>query len=146
MLAPMGIIGFFLFHWAKFGDFFLYLKVQQYWGRDFAADLEELVVRTNPDLANTFIDFGHAGLAVVLGLIVLWRLRFSYGAYMLVSLAVPLSTGTTLGLPRYSMVLFPIYLIAAGMQSPVHRGVWLLVSVLFLALDIIRFTGHYWVS
>jgi Mannosyltransferase (PIG-V) len=146
MLAPMGIIGFFLFHWAKFGDFFLYLKVQRYWGRDFAADLEELVVRTSPDLANTLIDFGHAGLAVLLALIALWRLRFSYGAYMLVSLAIPLSTGTTLGLPRYSMVLFPIYLIAAGMQSPVHRGAWLLASALFLALDIIRFTSHYWVS
>lgn len=146
MLSPLGILAFFLFHWISFGDFFLYLHVQTFFGRNFSVDFEELAIQTNPDLANMIIEFGHTVLAVLLGLITLCRVRFSYGIYMLLALAVPLSTGSTLGIPRYSMVLFPMYLIAASLPSPVHRGAWLFGSALFLALDIIRFTHHYWVS
>lgn len=146
MLSPLGILAFFLFHWITFGDFFLYLHAQTFFGRNFSVDFEELAIQTNPDLANMIIEFGHTALAVLLGLITLCRVRFSYGIYMLLALAIPLSTGSTLGIPRYSMVLFPMYLIAASLPSPVHRGAWLFGSALFLALDIIRFTHHYWVS
>jgi hypothetical protein len=146
LLSPLGILAFFLFHWVTFGDFFLYLHVQTFFGRDFSVDLEELAIQGNPDLANNIIDYGHTVLAVLLGLITLCRVRFSYGIYMLLALIVPLSTGSTLGIARYSMVLFPMYLIAASLPSPVHRGAWLFGSALFLALDIIRFAHHYWVS
>jgi hypothetical protein len=65
---------------------------------------------------------------------------------MLVSLGIALSSGSVLGIARYSMVLFPIYFIAAGIRSPVGRSAWLLGSTLLLALDIIRFVNHYWTS
>jgi hypothetical protein len=63
---------------------------------------------------------------------------------MLVSLAVALSSGTALGIARYSMVLFPIYFIAAGVRSVVGRSAWLFSSALLLALNIICFVNHYW--
>jgi len=145
-LAPLGVIAFFLYHWIAFGDFFLFLKIEDNFGRDFSFDLEDLTLRTHPALANTIIDFAHTGLAVFLGLVALWRVRLSYGLYMLVSLGVALSTGSALAIPRYSMVLFPIYLIGAGIRSEVGRGAWLFGSTLLLALDIIRFVNHYWAN
>jgi hypothetical protein len=63
---------------------------------------------------------------------------------MLVSLAVALSSGSDLGIARYSMVLFPIYFIAAGIRSILARNAWLFGSVLLLALNIICFVNHYW--
>ena len=145
-LAPLGALAFCTYHWIAFGDFFLYLKVQSFFGRDFEMEAGDFLVRNNPDLANTVLDLAYTAVAILLGVIALRRLRLSYGVYMLVSLAIALSSGSVLGIARYSMVLFPIYFIAAGIRSPVGRGAWLLGSTLLLALDIIRFVNHYWTS
>jgi hypothetical protein len=82
--------------------------------------------------------------AIALGIIAMVRLKISYGLYMLTSLGIALSSGTTLGISRYSMVLFPIYLIAGTVRSFVGRMAWWLGSTLLLALNIIRFVNHYW--
>jgi hypothetical protein len=145
-LAPLGALAFCLYHWIAFGDFFLYLKVQSFYGRDFEMEAGDFFVRNNPDLANTVLDLAYTAVAILLGLIALRRLRLSYGVYMLVSLGIALSSGSVLGIARYSMVQFPIYFIAAGIRSPVGRGAWLFGSTLLLALDIIRFVNHYWTS
>lgn len=145
-LAPLGAVAFFLYHWAAFGDFFLYLHVQDSFGRDFTVDVADFFYRNNTELANNLLDFAYAGLAVLFGILALWRVRLSYGLYMLVSLSIALSTGSCLAISRYSMVLFPIYIIGAGIRSPVGRGAWLLSSTLLMALDTIRFINHYWTS
>jgi hypothetical protein len=145
-VAPLGALAFCVYHWIAFGDFFLYFKVQRFFGRDFAMEAGDFLARNNPDLANTVLDLALTAAAILLGVIALRRFRPSYGAYMLVSLAIALSSGSVLGISRYSMVLFPIYFIAAGIRSPVGRGAWLFGSTLLLALDIIRFVNHYWTS
>ena len=145
-LAPLGALAFCTYHWIAFGDFFLYLKVQSFFGRDFDMEAGDFLVRNNPDLANTVLDLAYTAVAILLGIIALRRFRLSYGVYMLVSLAIALSSGSVLGIARYSMVLYPIYFIAAGIRSPVGRGAWFLGSTLLLALDIIRFVNHYWTS
>lgn len=144
-IAPLGTLAFCTYHWIAFDDFFLYLKVQDNFGRDFSFNIDDPFF-SNSALANTILDFSHTGLAIVLTLITLWRVRLSYGIYMLISLIVPLSTGSTLAIGRYSMVLFPMYLIAASIRSPVGRGAWLFSSTLLLALDITRFVHHYWTN
>jgi len=144
VVAPAGAVLLFGYHWLAFGDFFLYLKVQKWWGRDFDMAAEDFVIRTNPDIANTLMELGYALFALTIGLIVLLRVRLSYGAYMLVSLGTALASGTTFGIARYAMVLFPIYLLAARTKSEVIRGAWLLASTLFFALNIVRFVNHYW--
>lgn len=144
-LAPLGVVAFFIYHWVAFGDFFLYLKVQGSYGRDFAMEASDyLAIRNNPDLAHTLLELFYAATAILLGVVALVRFRPSYGIYMLFSLAVALSTGTTLGLARYAMVMFPIHLIGAGLRSSVGRSAWLFASGLLLALNIIRFVNHYW--
>jgi hypothetical protein len=143
-LAPTGALAFFGYHWAAFGDFFLYLKVQDLYGRDFAFETTDFAIRSNPDLVNTAYDLAFTVMAVVMAVVALKRFRPSYGLYMLVSLAVALSSGSDLGIARYSMVLFPIYFIAAGIRSILARNAWLFGSVLLLALNIICFVNHYW--
>jgi hypothetical protein len=143
-LAPAGALGFFVYHWIAFDDFFLYLRVQGLYGRDFSMQGADFAIRSNPDLVNTAYDLAFTAIAILMGIIALRRFRISYGVYMLVSLAVALGSGTDLGIARYSMVLFPIYFIAAGIRSDVGRGAWLFGSALLLALNIICFVNHYW--
>lgn len=143
-LAPTGVLAFFLYHWVAFGDFFLYLKVQSAYGRDFAMEASDFDFRNGPDLVVTVLDWFFVAVAFLMGIVASLRLRISYGVYMLVSLGVALSSGSFLGAARYSMVLFPIHLIGAGIRSDVGRGAWLLGSTLLLALNIICFVNHYW--
>lgn len=145
-IAPLGTIAFFLYHWITFGDFFLYLEAQSHFGRDFSVNLADLTFNHHAGLANNLLDWSHTLVAFTLAIVVCCRLRWSYGAYMLISLLVPLSTGSALAMPRYSMVLFPMYMIAAAVRSPLAKNSWLFASTLFLALDIIRFVNHYWTS
>lgn len=143
-LAPAGALAFFTYHWAAFGDFFLYLRVQGFYGRDFAFEATDFAIRSNPDLVNTLYDLTFTAATIVMGVIALIRFRPSYGLYILVSLAVALASGSNLGVARYSMVLFPIYFIVAGIRSSVGRSAWLFGSTLLLALNIICFVNHYW--
>lgn len=143
-LAPAGALAFFVYHWIAFDDFFLYLRIQRLYGRDFRFDALEYVVRNNPNLVVTAYDGAFVAAAVFMGVLALKKFRPSYGLYMLVSLAVALSSGTGLGTARYSMVLFPIYFIAAGIRSVVGRSAWLFGSALLLALNIVCFVNHYW--
>jgi hypothetical protein len=146
VLAPSGAVAFFSYHWITFGDFFLYLQVQYNWGRDFEMTATDFVARNNAYLVNMAYDLFFLALAIVIGIVALKRLRLSYGIYMLVSMGIALSSGTTLAVARYSMMLFPIYLLAAGIGSITGRGVWILCSVLLLALNIISFANHYWIG
>jgi len=78
--------GLFVFHWIAFGDFFLYLKAQRLYGRDFEMEAMDYAIRNNPDLVNTGYDLAFTAIAILLGIVALRRLRTSYGVYMLVSL------------------------------------------------------------
>lgn len=143
-LAPVGALAFFTYHWFAFGDFFLYLKVQSFYGRDFDLESSYFDIRNNADMAHTLLEMIFTAATILFALIALWRFRLSYGVYMLVSIGIALSSGTTLGISRYSMVMFPIHLIGAGLRSEVGRSTWLLCSTLLLALNIICFVNHYW--
>lgn len=145
-LAPSGAFGFFLYHWIAFGNFFLYLKIQYNWGRDFDFAASDYVMRNSPYWINMANDLFFTALVIVIGILAMKRLRVSYGIYMLVSMGIALSTGTFLAVTRYSMILFPIYFMAASIRSVTGRGAWILTSVLLLALNIISFLNHYWVG
>ena len=146
VLAPSGAFGFFLYHWIAFGDFFLYLKIQSNWGRDFEVTATDYVMRNSPYMINMVNDLFFTAMVIAIGILAMKRLRISYGIYMLVSMAIALSTGTFLAVARYSMTLFPIYLMAASIPSVTGRGAWILTSALLLALNIISFLNHYWVG
>lgn len=146
ILAPSGAICFFLYHLAAFGDFFLYLKIQANWGRDFEFSAKDFMMKNSPYLINMISDMFFTFFSIMIGLFSLKRLRISYGVYMLVSMGVALSTGTLLAMGRYSMMLFPIYLTAASLGSHLGRMAWMLVSALLMALHIICYVNHYWVG
>jgi hypothetical protein len=60
---------------------------------------------------------GLTGLVFVLSVpLVWWRLGGSYGVYMLANLWLPLSSGQYEGMGRYCAVLFPFFILAAGIR------------------------------
>ena len=77
-----------------------------------------------------------------------WRPRFSYllfcwGAYLL-----PPLTGTFTSMPRYVLVLFPIYFFFAQLWGKFKKlGIaWLIISALLLMFNVLLFIQGRWVA
>lgn len=145
-LAPLGLLAFFLHHQIVFGDFFLFFDAQRKFGRDLAVTAADLGVRNAPGFVVRLLDYFFLATAAAAGLWALFRLRASYGLYVLVTLGVAVGSGSLLGAARYTMVLFPIHLAGAAVGSPALRFAWLFGSILLQALYILCFVNHYWTS
>lgn len=144
LLIPFGTFLFFLYHLIRFGDFFLFLKVQSFWGRGFNLNENHFALQNGPALSNVSLDIFFTIFSLIVTFFVLRKLRFSYGLYMLLTILIPLSSGTFMSIGRYILILFPIYILGASIKDKVTNHIWILISALLLALYTIQFVNHYW--
>ncbi len=143
-LIPLGTFSFFLYHYFKFGNFFLFFEIQKNWGRDFSIHKEHFDFFSNPAITNFFLDVFFILFILIILYFVFKRLRTSYALYMLSLVAVALSTGTLMSIGRYILVLFPIYILLASIKNQYLRQSWIFISILLLALYTILFANSYW--
>lgn len=143
-LVPFGTFSFFLFHYFKFGDLFLFFKIQSWWGRAFEFNKDHFLLLTQPAVVNFIIDALFVIFAVVATYFVFRKLRTSYGLYIVVTLLVALGTGTLMSIGRYILVLFPIYILVSQIRNRHLQYGWAFSSILLLAMNIILFVNNYW--
>ena len=155
LAAPLGLATYMAYLWVLIGDPLYFSHVQAHWGRH---------------LSPPWVSFGHA-LAIVfgnvpqqtvanqlleitftvlmLGVLALgWRrLRASYIAYMAVSILVPLSTSSLMSMPRFALVLFPMFaLFGLWGARPTVNNVIVALSLPLLGLFTVLFADWYWVA
>jgi general stress protein CsbA len=144
LLIPLGTASFLLYHYLVFGDFFLFFKVEGWWGRAFRPSMDHFLMLTHAASANFILDVMFVVFALVATYFVWKRLRPSYALYMLITILVALSTGTLMSIGRYIAVLFPIYLLGASIKNEYIKYSWIFVSILLLAMNITLFVHYYW--
>ncbi len=143
-LIPTGTLAFFLYHYFRFNDFFLFFKVEAWWGRMFKLNKDHFLLLTNPASVNFYLDVSFVIFAIILLYFIFKKLRISYGLYVVATLAIALSTGTFMSIGRYILVLFPIYILLASIKNKYLQQVFIFTSILFLAMYIILFVNNYW--
>jgi len=143
-LIPLGTFSFFLYHYLKFGNFFLFFTVEKSWGRAFVLQKNQFLFFSNPSIVNFCLDVLFVIFAFSVTYFVFKKLRTSYGLYMLTTLVVALSTGVLMSIGRYILVLFPTYILAASIKNQYLKKVWIFSSILLLALYTILFVNNYW--
>jgi len=143
-LIPAGTLSFFLYHYFRFGDFFLFFKVQYWWGRMFRLNQDHFLLFSNPAIVNFIIDIFFVIFALAIIYFVFKNLRPSYGLYMLATMAIILSTGTLMSIGRYILILFPIYILGASIKNQYLQQAWIFLSILLLAMYTILFVNNYW--
>jgi len=84
----------------------------------------------------------------VLMLFVAWkkRLRLSYIIFGAVCFLIPISSGTFTGLPRYSLVLFPIFIALALVKSKIIKTVYSIVGIILLFILFLLFSKGYYIA
>jgi len=143
-LVPLGTFAFFLYHYFKFGNFFLFFEVQKNWGRAFTLQKGHFDFFSNPAIVNFILDVFFIVFVSIILYFVFKKLRASYGLYMLATIAVALSTGTFMSIGRYILVLFPIYILLASTKNQYLQQTWIFISTLLLAIYTILFVNNYW--
>ena len=143
-LVPLGTLSFFFYHYLRFGDFYLFFKVESWWGRAFKFNKDHFLLLSNPAIANLILDIFFVIFALVIIYFVFKKLGVSYGLYMLATMLIALSTGTLMSIGRYILVLFPIYILIASVKNQYLKYSWIFISLLLLAMYTTLFVSNYW--
>jgi hypothetical protein len=101
--------------------------------------------RRDPTFA---LDYGLALLFVSIGVYQLIKKRWSDAAWTGASVALPMTTGISGGMPRFFMVVYPVYFaLAEGSRGrPRLRLLWWIISAILLAAASARFVNWHWVA
>jgi hypothetical protein len=153
-LVPAGLACYMAFLWVISGDPLLFSHVQKHWGRSFGppwvsfqhsfyiiGHLHGVAVSTEvQELAFTLLML----VMLVLGV---RRLRPSYTLYMALSIAVPLCTSSLMSMPRFALVLFPMFVLFGlwGAKNAWNNA-YVAFSLPLLGLFTVLFADWYWVA
>lgn len=99
----------------------------------------------DPSLA---LDYGAALVFVFVGIYQLARKRWSDAAWTGAAISLPMTTGLSGGMPRFLMVVYPVYFaLAEGSRGrPRVRLLWWIVSGILLLAAAARFVNWHWVA
>jgi hypothetical protein len=141
--------------WVLSGDPLLFSHVQKHWGRHFAAPwvsfehsfriithahMQQAVTTQVQELAFTI-------LMIAVLAIGFRRLRLSYSVYMALSILVPISTSSLMSMPRFALVLFPMFaLFGLWGARPSFNNAYVAFSLPLLGLFTVLFADWYWVA
>jgi hypothetical protein len=152
---PLGLATFMFYLWVLRADPLYFSHVQIHWNRQLAPPwvsitnaFEKLTHATSPQIvANQSLEIGFTLLMVAV-LVVGWHsLRPSYIAYMALSILVPMSTSNLMSMPRFALVLFPMFAILARWgERPWVNTVIVAFSLPLLGLFTVLFADWYWVA
>ncbi|MBV9027838.1 MAG: hypothetical protein JO311_04425 [Candidatus Eremiobacteraeota bacterium] len=155
LLIPAGLAVYMGYLWVLRADPLYFSHVQIHWNRHFAPPWVSLI--------NAFGKIAHTSSAqivanqsleiaftlLMIGVLVAgWHsLRPSYIAYMGLSILVPMSTSNLMSMPRFALVLFPMFAILARWgERPWVNNVILAFSLPLLGLFTVLFADWYWVA
>jgi hypothetical protein len=155
LLPAAGFCVYLLINWSVKGHPFAFLRAQdEYWYRSFAWPWDAVAGSWEMFRGGTPADALMVGwqefFFVMLGLgLTVWawlRMRASYAAWMTCNWLLWTCTKFVLSVPRYTLVLFPAYIIfaRASARKSVAGALIAVWSLLFLALFLVRFSQGYW--
>ena len=131
----------------QFHDLFLFFKIESAWGRSFTINWDHFSTFSHPSIVNMGIDI-FLTIFVLTVLVLVWKkLSPLYAVFMSLTVIAALTSGTLMSIGRYTIVLFPVFILLAKLgkqKDKLPLLAWSLLSVLFFALDIVLWVNNYW--
>ncbi len=154
-LVPLGLSVYMGYLWVLRADPLYFSHVQIHWNRHLAAPWVSVIdafqkiahATTGQTVANESLEIAFTALMIAV-LIGGWtRLRPSYVAYLSLSILVPMCTSSLMSMPRFALVLFPMFAILARWgERPWVNNLILAFSLPLLGLFTVLFADWYWVA
>jgi Gpi18-like mannosyltransferase len=155
VLIPLGLVFFMAYLWVLNGDPLYFSHVQSHWNRQLAApwtsignSFHKIATSVGPQtVAQQILELVFT--ALMIGVLAGgWRkLKASYVAYMGLSILMPLCTSSLMSMPRFALVLFPMFVILAlwGGRPRINNAI-VALSLPLLGLFTVLFADWYWVA
>jgi Gpi18-like mannosyltransferase len=125
MIVPLGLTAFVAYLYARTGDPLAFIHAQTLWGRGASATLSAPILQNGLVVSRPWnfvaLNIAAALLMIAAGCSFLARRQWSYAAYTLLSVALPLSSGSLQSISRYALVDFPLFYWLAGVCSTPAR-------------------------
>ena len=155
LAIPLGLAAYMTMLWVLHGDPLYFSHVQAHWNRHLAPPWFS-VFRAARAIVTQHSEVLVAGQAIELVFTLLMlavlvaglrRLPPSFSAYMALSILVPMSTSSLMSMPRFALVLFPMFAILAlwGGRAWVNNAI-VAFSLPLLGLFTVLFADWYWVA
>jgi hypothetical protein len=154
-LVPAGLVSYMAYLWVLRGDPLYFSHVQAHWDRylappwvSFKHSIDMITGNYTPQtIANQSLEVAFTVLMLLVLVLGFRRLRASYIAYMAVSILVPLSTSSLMSMPRFALVLFPMFaLFGLWGAKPTVNNMIVAFSLPLLGLFTVLFADWYWVA
>lgn len=161
LMIPFGLVCFGVFSYSKFGDFFNFIK--SHGGQSNGRSLEAVIfpAQTLYRYFKIFIElrFGNfewwlALLEVIIFVLIAILLylgykqgiKRSYLIFSVLTFLLPSLSGTFSGLPRYVLVLFPVFITLALLKATYVKAFYILISIPLLFVLLMLFSRGYYIS
>ena len=160
-LLPAGGLGAYMIYLQKvFGDALLFLHAQPQFGAQREVDklilpyqvfwrYAKMVATVEPASLTYYSVWLELVSAIVLLGLVIWafyKTRRSYAVFAALALLVPTLTGTFTSLPRYLLVLFPVFVVLAQVLTGKKYVLALVISGILLIINTMLFIQGYWIA
>jgi Gpi18-like mannosyltransferase len=155
LAIPAGLGAYMTWLWVLHGDPLYFSHVQTHWNRHFAppwvafVHAYDVIAHSNSTItvSNESLELAFTVIMIVVLAFGFRRLRPSFTAYMVLSILVPMSTSSLMSMPRFALVLFPMFAILAlwGGRSWANNAI-VAFSLPLLGLFTVFFADWYWVA
>lgn len=154
-LTVAGLSLYMTYLWVLQGDPLFFSHVQINWGRHLAPPWASImhsfaIITTSlngSEIANQCLEVAFTCFMVLVLLGSLREMPRSYAVYTALSVLVPMSTSSLMSMPRFALVLFPLFIALAhwGRRSTVNNAI-VSFSLPLLGLFTVLFADWYWVA
>lgn len=158
LIVPLGLISYMIYLTIEFGNPFYFLTAQSIWGQErstsgivllpqvFWRYLKILFTTSDLPLVNALFELGTTLFAILLLILATKKVKREWLIFSWLSVLVPPLTGTLVSMPRYILVVFPIYIVLAQIKSAKIKTIILIIFITLLIVTTSLFTRGYWVA
>lgn len=157
---PISLVGYAFYNYIKLGDWFYFVHAQTELSNGRSSNIiliPQTLFRYGKMLATVPVTqyIWHIALlelviflfsAVLLYIAYRKKVRLSYLVFAIVALFMPASTGTFTGLPRYVIILFPMFIALALIKSKQIKILYMIVSIILSFILLLLFAKGYYVA
>lgn len=153
LLAPLGLLIYCIFLYRQTGDPLYFITAENHWQRTltvpgvgFWETIKNLSVVGINLKFNVFLDLMFAIFGVGLAIRGFRFLPTSLTIYTFFSVLIPLFTPTLSSIPRFLLVIFPIFILIALIKNDYIKLGFQVISIALFAIFTALFFRGYWVS
>lgn len=154
LLSPLGFIAYSIFLYTQTSDPFYFVTAEKNWQRSinfpWIGFWETIKNITTPGFINQYFNYVFDLLFAIFGAgLVIRSFRFlplKYAIYALASISIPLLTSSLSSMPRFLVVIFPIFILIGLIKNRFINLGYQIISLMLLSLFTILFINGFWVS